>query len=314
MSDCYESMSWTTIRDRVPPLISSFQRKLESRRGGEGQHHQTMEKPTRRRIFILLCGLRKAMVIPAKSRPRTPIRGRNPGGWEAAFNPSPHAPPRNLHFANIPQIGKIVEVATWGPPGNPFTAQTEPSMGQEEKENIAGIDVSRDGLEVWVDPGPAQGFENNHKGIAALVEWLRLKNVVMAVYEPARGYERELVGRLGEAAIRADRVSRKQVRAFARAGGYKAKTDANDVRLLARFGQASYERETLPKEADPDRSDLQDILEYRQHLANRRARERRDLDQATFEPVRNSHQRCIEMLDREIAFLDRAYQEGAAEE
>ncbi len=187
-------------------------------------------------------------------------------------------------------------------------------MGQEEKENIAGIDVSRDGLEVWVDPGPAQGFENNHKGIAALVEWLRLKNVVMAVYEPARGYERELVGRLGEAAIRADRVSRKQVRAFARAGGYRAKTDAKDVRLLARFGQASYERETLPKGADPDRSDLQEILEYRQHLANLRARERKDLDQATLESLRNSHQRYIEMLDREIAWLDRAYQEGAAEE
>ena len=36
MSDCYESMSRTTIRDRLPPLISSFQRKLESRRVGKG--------------------------------------------------------------------------------------------------------------------------------------------------------------------------------------------------------------------------------------------------------------------------------------
>ena len=34
---CYESMSRTTIRDRLPPLNSSFQRKLESRRGGEGE-------------------------------------------------------------------------------------------------------------------------------------------------------------------------------------------------------------------------------------------------------------------------------------
>ena len=36
MNDCYESMSRTTIRDRLPPLISSFQRKLESRRVGKG--------------------------------------------------------------------------------------------------------------------------------------------------------------------------------------------------------------------------------------------------------------------------------------
>ena len=36
MSDCYESMSRTPIRDRLPPPTSSFQRKLESRKGGEG--------------------------------------------------------------------------------------------------------------------------------------------------------------------------------------------------------------------------------------------------------------------------------------
>ena len=69
MSDCYESMSRTTIRDRLPPPVSSFQRKLESRRGGERQDHHTMAKPRRIAIFILLCGLRKAMVIPANACP-----------------------------------------------------------------------------------------------------------------------------------------------------------------------------------------------------------------------------------------------------
>ena len=34
MSDCYESMAWTPIRDRLPPLISSFQRRRESKGGG----------------------------------------------------------------------------------------------------------------------------------------------------------------------------------------------------------------------------------------------------------------------------------------
>ena len=62
------------------------------------------------------------------------------------------------------------------------------------------------------------------------------------------------------------------------------------------------------------RSDLQDILEYRQHLAGLRARERKDLDKATFEFLRNSHQRYIEHLDRQIAELDEAYRERAAEE
>ena len=37
MSDCYESMSRTPTRNRLPPLISSFQRKLESRGVGRGK-------------------------------------------------------------------------------------------------------------------------------------------------------------------------------------------------------------------------------------------------------------------------------------
>ena len=37
-------------------------------------------KPGVPRFFVLLCGRRKAMVIPAQSLPRTPIRSRNPRG------------------------------------------------------------------------------------------------------------------------------------------------------------------------------------------------------------------------------------------
>ncbi len=47
---------------------------------GRGKATRRWKKLTRRPIFILLCGLRKAMAIPAiECMPRTPIRGRNPG-------------------------------------------------------------------------------------------------------------------------------------------------------------------------------------------------------------------------------------------
>ena len=56
---------------------------------GRGKTTRRWKKPARHPIFILLCGLREAMVIPAiKSMPRTPIRGWNPGG--AAGAPVPH--------------------------------------------------------------------------------------------------------------------------------------------------------------------------------------------------------------------------------
>ena len=48
---------------------------------GRGKATRRWKKLTRRPIFILLCGPRKAMVIPAiKSMSRTSIRGRNPEG------------------------------------------------------------------------------------------------------------------------------------------------------------------------------------------------------------------------------------------
>ena len=64
-----------------PPLFA-FAMKIDSaavsgRRGG----FQTRPTPVpwdATAFFIPLCGLRKAMVFPAQSPPRTPIRGRNP--------------------------------------------------------------------------------------------------------------------------------------------------------------------------------------------------------------------------------------------
>ena len=79
MSDCYENMSWTPIRHRLAPLLSSFQRRLESRRGGEGQDHQSMEEATRPTIFISLMRPSQGHVDSGESVPRTPKPGRNPG-------------------------------------------------------------------------------------------------------------------------------------------------------------------------------------------------------------------------------------------
>ena len=60
-------MPRTLIRGRNPEGV------------GRGKTTRRWKKPTRHPIFILLCGLRRAMVIPAvKSMPRTPIRGGNP--------------------------------------------------------------------------------------------------------------------------------------------------------------------------------------------------------------------------------------------
>ena len=58
-----------------------------------------------------------------------------------------------------------------------------------------------------------------------------------AVCEATGGYERLLVSRLRAAGITVQVAHPLRVRAFARACGYEAKTDALDARVLARYGQ-----------------------------------------------------------------------------
>ena len=58
--------------DPAPQL--SFRRRPESRRGGRGKATRRWKKLTRRPIFILLCGLRKTMVIPIRIQASGPFR------------------------------------------------------------------------------------------------------------------------------------------------------------------------------------------------------------------------------------------------
>ena len=48
-------------------------------------------------------------------------------------------------------------------------------------EVVAGIDVGKDSLEVWVDDGPAKRFDNSTAGISVLVDWLKEHDVSEAM-------------------------------------------------------------------------------------------------------------------------------------
>ena len=109
-------------------------------------------------------------------------------------------------------------------------------MEVEHNRRVAGIDVSKAGLEVWVEAGPARRFSNNVEGIGALVEWLGHHGVNEAVYEPTGGYELEVGQRLREKGIKARRVHPNKVRGLARAWGKGAKTDGVDAQVLGRYG------------------------------------------------------------------------------
>ena len=102
---------------------------------------------------------------------------------------------------------------------------------------VAGIDVGKDSLEVWVDDGPAKRFDNSTAGISVLVDWLKEQDVSVAACEPTGGYERQLVRQLYEAGLIPHMVHPVKMRSLARAHGFEAKTDGLDAQVLSMFAR-----------------------------------------------------------------------------
>ena len=82
---------------------------------------------------------------------------------------------------------------------------------------VAGIDVGKANLDVSVDCGLVRRFSNTQSGIVELSNWLRRKEVVLAVCEPTGGYERKLVSGLRKSQVEVGLVHPNRVRSFARA-------------------------------------------------------------------------------------------------
>ena len=100
-----------------------------------------------------------------------------------------------------------------------------------------GVDVSKATLDAYLHPAAqARQFANNRAGIAALLAWLRPHAVSRVVFEPTGAYHRLFERQVGAAELPTVKVNPLQARRFAEAIGRRAKTDAVDAAMLARFG------------------------------------------------------------------------------
>jgi transposase len=109
----------------------------------------------------------------------------------------------------------------------------------EERQIFVGIDVSKKQLDVAFRPeGKALAVPNNRRGIGSLVRRLdRLSPLCVAV-EATGCFERELVCALTAVGVRVAVVNPRLVSNFAKSTGLRAKTDAIDAAVLARFAEA----------------------------------------------------------------------------
>ena len=178
-----------------------------------------------------------------------------------------------------------------------------PSRSQQQQQFV-GIDVSKDKLDAYLDPaGQRIGVANDDSGVAQLIEQLRpLDGVQRVVVEATGHYERRVVMALLEAGIAVAVINPRRAAAFARAVDQRAKTDALDARLLARFAR-QIEPQPLQK-PDQTRLLLDELLTRRRQLVQMRTMELNRRQQLLAPLPRQQVDQLLGLLDRQIAEVE----------
>jgi transposase len=176
---------------------------------------------------------------------------------------------------------------------------------------FVGIDVSKDHLDVCSLPDQTTcRVANDESGFATLRQQFRLQTPTLIVLEATGGYQNALVAFLVEAALPVVVVNPRQVRRFAEALGYLAKTDTIDARVLAAF--ADKVRPAVRPLPDADQQAMREMLERRRQLLHMRTSESNRHGMAHTTAVRRLIQKHLDWLDRQLktveAQLDHAIQ------
>ena len=170
------------------------------------------------------------------------------------------------------------------------------------KSKVVGIDVSKARLDAAVVPeGESFSETNDESGIAALVERLKRLRPDLIVMEATGGYETSAAMAISAAGLRLAVVNPRQVRDFAKASGFLAKTDALDARVIAQFGLVIDPQ--VSSLADEQTRELQAMLARRSQLIAMRTQEKNRLAIA-LGPMRKPIKEHIAWLDRHIEGLD----------
>jgi len=170
-----------------------------------------------------------------------------------------------------------------------------------------GIDVSQDWIDVVVlveeQAAAKLRCARSSAALAELAQTLLPYAPQGVVLEATGGLEVAVITALAAVGLPVMRMNPKRVRDFARAHGLLAKTDTLDAYVLALFGA----RMQPPLRAWPEaeRQQLAAWVTRQQQLTLQRAAERTRLHQTTESGLKQSLQRVIAFLGKELARLDK---------
>jgi transposase len=107
-----------------------------------------------------------------------------------------------------------------------------------EPSVFVGIDISKEHLDVHVRPSDlAFRVSHDDAGVGAVGERLQAVAPALIVVEATGGYELDVVAAFAARGLPVVVVNPRQIRAYARATGQLAKTDALDARTIAAFAE-----------------------------------------------------------------------------
>ncbi|GFO65711.1 IS110 family transposase [Geomonas paludis] len=172
----------------------------------------------------------------------------------------------------------------------------------EPKVAVAGIDVSKENLDLFVIPlGVSQRFVNDESGCNQLVKVLAELAPSRVIFESTGGLEMLAAGIASAASLPVVIVNPRQIRDFAKACGLLAKTDKLDAKVIALFGQ-KIEPDIRPLKDEPAQ-ELSALISRRRQLVEMLTAEKNRLSAAP-KSVRDGIIRHIEWLEEQIRSYD----------
>jgi transposase len=165
---------------------------------------------------------------------------------------------------------------------------------------FVGVDVSKDHLDVHVRPAATRRrFANTAAGIAELVAWARPLGAERILFESTGPYQKAAVGALLADGLPAVVVNARQVRDFAKAMNYLAKTDAIDAAVIAHFAEVA--TTTVRPLESQELRDLRDLYDRRGQLVRMLATEKNQRHSAT---VGQASAKVLKSIDKHIEYLE----------
>jgi transposase len=163
-----------------------------------------------------------------------------------------------------------------------------------------GVDVSQDHLDVYVRPaGLRQRFDNTTAGIAAFLVWVQPLAAERILFESTGPYQKAAVGALLAEGLPAVVVNARQVRDFAKAMNFLAKTDRIDAAVIAHFGEVA--TTTVRPLDSQETRDLRELYDRRGQLVRLLAVEKNQRHSAT---VAQASPKILKSINKHIAFLE----------